>query len=408
MHALAQAQAAAGHDVVVLTAAESATPSKPSLPAQDARANGVRVIRVRSDAPSLTFTSDMLAWVALLQHALVRAGLRLQGQWTPDVIHGHDWMVTHAGLALREASCTPFTATIHATEWGRHQGCLDTPQAAAIHEIENSLAYASDELIVCSYHMRAEVASVFGVPSVDIRVIPNGIDPGAWQPDAAAAARMRQQWGAPGRLLVYSGRVEYEKGVHTLLAAFRAVHDRHPECQLVVCGQGSQERELHQRAAELGLVGCVRFTGWLPEDDLHALVTAADLAVIPSIYEPFGLVALEAAALGTPLVVSATGGLAEFAGPRQERALTFRPGDAGDLARVVLAALADPAAQLARAGIAHDSLRTEYSWPLIAARVVEVYRQAGAPDPRSPSEDIAASWNAFQLAHLSVPSDSAR
>lgn len=408
VHALAHAQAAEGHDVIVLTAAESATPTKPSLPPEATFADDVGVIRVRSDAPPLTFDHDLVGWVTVMEHALIRAGLRLQRDWEPDVIHGHDWMVAHAGVALRDATAAPLTATIHATESGRHQGCLDAPEARAINAIENWLAGTCDALTVCSHHMQAEVAQLFGLEPGRIRVIPNGIDAQAWLRDDAAALRMRQKLGSPQPLLVYSGRVEYEKGIHNLLVALGDIRRDHPQCLLAISGQGSQAAELARYAGELGVAESVRFAGWLPEDDLHALVAAADLAVIPSIYEPFGLVALEAAALGTPLVVAATGGLAEFAGTRQERARTFHPGDPADLTRAVLAALADPADRWQRARAAQAALSAEYNWQLIARRVVDLYRAAGAEGHLASSDSSAAGWNLFARGHGAVPTTDAR
>ncbi|MGV1003956.1 MAG: glycosyltransferase family 4 protein [Candidatus Nanopelagicales bacterium] len=381
VHAIASAQVAAGHDVTVLTAADSASPAIPRLPAGTTRSNGVRVVRVCSDPPHASFERNLVGWVALLEHALVRAGLRLAQYWPPEVIHCHDWMVGHAGAALRELGGAPLVATIHATESGRHQGRIWSENSTAVHATEGWLTSTADALIACSRHMRDEIATFFVVPPEHITIIPNGVDLAAWDRSHTAATHIRSELAASGPVLVSSGRVEYEKGIQHLLAAMPRMREAIPGLRLVIAGRGSQEQTLREYAESLGLREAVWFTGWLPEADLHGLVAAADLVVVPSIYEPFGLVALEAAALGSPLAVAATGGLAEFAADGK-RASTFRPGDPAHLAETVLATLADPAGRRARQAAATAALASEYSWAGIAARTIELYQQAILQSPK--------------------------
>jgi glycogen(starch) synthase len=196
-------------------------------------------------------------------------------------------------------------------------------------------------------------------------------------------------------LLAYTGRVEWEKGVQTILEALPRLRSTYPRVRLVVAGRGSYLPALQAQAERLGLGDSAQFLGWVSEADLRGLVAAADVAIAPSLYEPFGLVALEAAALGTPVVVSETGGLAEFAAGGQ-RALTFPVADSEGLAAAVRRDLDDPEGARARAARAADALAVHYDWRVIAEATAQVYREArdalgsGSADPR---------WTAAQERH---------
>ena len=322
VHALADAQAKAGHEVVVITQApNSAAPARVAW----GSAGPVRVLRATVDH-SRHDPDDLLAHVAEMEFEFTGHGNRLIADWQPDVIHAHDWMVAHAAVALRDSSGIPLTATIHATEAGRNMGWISTPLSTAIHGLEWWLANTADSVITCSATMQHEVADLFDVP--DAVVVPNGIEPTRWVVADSDVARIRAENSDAHPVLAYTGRVEWEKGVQTLVAAMPGLRAAHPNIRLVVAGHGSYLDQVRGQAAGLGLGDSVRFLGWVSEADLRAVVVAADLLVAPSLYEPFGLVALEGAILGTPLVVAGTGGLKEFAAGDQ-RALTFSPGDAG-------------------------------------------------------------------------------
>lgn len=373
--ALARAQAAVGIDTTVVTQTEE-------QPVEET-VDGVSVIRVPRDLPAVPFDeAHLLAWVAGLEHALTRAVVRIADNTRPDVVHAHDWIVTHTAVTSRALLGVPIVTTFHATEAGRHQGWLPSPLSNSIYSVEWWLAHESTRLISCSEHMRWEVDRLFGVGRDKVSVIPNGIDRDAWRAAPQAVTRMRERYAGPGPLLVTTARLEWEKGIHTLLEAMTELRRRVPGIRLVIAGRGGKEADLRESAQRLRLDRAVAFAGWLPEGDLHALVAAADLAVVPSIYEPFGLVALEAAALDTPVVVAETGGLAEFAeGGRV--ALTFEPGDPASLAETVRALLADPEATQRRAKAADEALTAKYSWDRIASLTKAAYESAIASGPVS-------------------------
>jgi len=380
VHALAEAQAAQGHDVVVVTQATAAG-------AADARVNGVRVIRVPRDAPYVPLDAEhLIAWVLGFNSAVSRAVAALAREWVPQVVHGHDWLVA-SSLALATQACDAAgVLTMHATEAGRHQGWIPSALSQTIHGVEWWAANRASMVIACSEHMRREITALFGLPPERIRVIPNGVDPQAWHVSAGRRRRMRQRHA--GRLIVFTGRLEWEKGVHTLIDAMPRVRRGIPDAHLVIAGRGSARDDLLAKVRSRRLGRQVSFEGWLPERSLHALVAAADIAVVPSIYEPFGIVALEAAAAGTPVVAAASGGLAEIVVDGQTGWL-FEPGNAGALADCLTEALADRSAARRRARAGLRRVELEYAWPRIAQLTESAYREAigfGSPPVRAEAD----------------------
>jgi glycogen(starch) synthase len=186
---------------------------------------------------------------------------------------------------------------------------------------------------------------------------------------------------------VTAARLEWEKGVHTLLEAMPRLRRRFPGLRLVVAGRGSQREALEAQVRALRLGRAVDLVGWLDARTLAATLAAGDLVVLPSVYEPFGLVALESVAQATPLVVARTGGLAETV-VDGVTGRTFTPLDARDLAEVVSQVLYDPAAAARMARAAAARLRTEHDLSTAATRTAEVYAEAvderalGDPLPR--------------------------
>ncbi|MEI6623721.1 MAG: glycosyltransferase family 4 protein, partial [Actinomycetes bacterium] len=306
VHALAEAQAAAGHDVTVLTQQPPGAAAREVL-------NGVSVIRVEPPTPTVPREPDpLVAWVERLDARMASEAANVVRALEPQVVHAHDWVVNHSAREARRYSGAPLVVTIHATEAGRHQGWITSDLSRRIHGLEHQLISRAQRVITCSNAMRVEVETAFNTEPERIDVIPNGIDLGHWQIAAETRSYARSQFAPTGSLIVYVGRLEWEKGVHTLIDALPAVVAQHPDLHVVIAGTGTYEAMLHQHGRELTEAGVVTFTGWLPEDELQALAAAADVAVVPSLYEPFGLVALEAGALGIPLVVARTGGLADI------------------------------------------------------------------------------------------------
>ncbi|MFM8350923.1 MAG: glycosyltransferase family 4 protein [Actinomycetales bacterium] len=367
VHALTRTQADLGHDVAVLTQAAEGLPS-------DEIVDGVRVIRIPNDAPYVSLDEGhLIDWVMGFNSGLSRAGVQVFRGWQPEVVHGHDWLVAHAGVLLRDALDVPYVSTMHATEAGRHQGWLPSELSKSIHGIEWWSCRQAARVICCSAHMRSEVHRLFETPQDRIDVIPNGIDPQGWQMSGQQRREARER--NPGPLVVFTGRLEWEKGVHTLIDALPSVRRAVPGARIVLAGRGSAEQRLRDQVRAKRLGRQVTFAGWMPQDALRALVAAADAVVVPSIYEPFGIVALEAAVLGAPLVVARTGGLTEIVSDGRT-GWTFEPGNAADLAAALTDALTHPQRARSRARFARQRVERDFGWAVIAQRTEAAYRDA--------------------------------
>lgn len=389
VHAVAVELARQGHEVTVVSRHAAGA-------AYEETVDGVRVLRAPEDPPAFPMT-DLLAWSQALNHALLRAALRA-GLPAPDVVHAHDWLVAHAATALKEHFRVPLVATMHATEAGRHQGWLPGSVNRAIHTVEWWLTYEARRVVTCSSYMRWEVTRLFDLPPGKVDVVANGTDLTAFRPRPAAARAARARFGG-GPLLVFSGRLEWEKGVQTLLAAMPTVKRRHPGVRLVVAGTGTLEEELRQRARRHRLGSSVVFAGRLPTAELAGLLGAADVALVPSLYEPFGLVAVEAAAAGAPLVVSDTGGLRELVEDGVS-GLRATPDDTRSWVAAIDRQLSDEVAARRMAKLAY-ARASATSWATAATDVARTYRRAMDEEqrlqrslaPRTPLQMIVRDGN---------------
>jgi glycogen(starch) synthase len=332
---------------------------------------GVNIYRVRE--PGWPRDLDrFVAWVRQMNDDMLAAGEALAQTRSYDLVHGHDWLVAHASAALADRLAVPYVTTIHATEHGRHQGWVQDQPQAHIHAVERWMAQRADALIVCSYYMREHVADIFDIDERRVTVIPNGVDPSELRPSGDLAA-LRREFAAPHeKLVLLVGRLVYEKGFQLALDALPAVIERVGDVRFLVAGSGTHEGELKAQAQRLGLTDHGTFLGWIGDDVLHSLYRIADLCVVPSIYEPFGLVALEAMASGCPCIVADTGGLREVVPVGERVGLRFNGGDAEHLGVMVERLLVD--------GQLRDRLVTEasehvlrFDWDDIATRTRGVY-----------------------------------
>jgi glycogen synthase len=349
---------------------------------------GVHVHRVREPQYPRALP-EFVAWVQRMNADLLERGRELAEELRFDLVHGHDWLVAVAAKRLADGIGCPFVTTVHATEYGRHQGWVHKPPQSDIHRTERWMAHVADQVIVCSHYMRGHVADVFGVDEDRIAVIPNGIDPSDLQPVEDLDA-LRARFAAPDeKLVLLVGRLVYEKGFQLALDALGGP-DGVVECvggvRFLVAGSGTHEAELKAQAQRLGLTEHGTFMGWIGDDVLHSLYRIADLTVVPSLYEPFGLVALEAMASGCPCIVADTGGLREVVPPGERVGLRFNGGDAEHLGVMIERMLTDDALR--------DRLVTEafehvlrFDWADVARQTSKVYASfvRPAPAPSGPS-----------------------
>jgi glycogen synthase len=340
------------------------------LRAEEVR-HGVIVHRVREPDYPKGDLHAFVRWVDRMNADMRAAGAELAERFEFDLVHSHDWLVAAAAERLARSTGCPWLVTVHATEYGRHQGWVDKYPQSHIHGVERRMVRRADQVITCSHYMRGHVADVFGVDESGVTVIPNGIDPLDLEPVVGDLPKLRARFAAPDeRLVLLVGRLVYEKGFQLALAALPDVIARLGDVRFLVAGSGTHEQELRKQAKRLGLDEHGTFLGWIGDDVLHSLYRISDLVLVPSLYEPFGLVALEAMASGCPCIVADTGGLREVVPEGDRVGLRFRGGDAEHLGVMVERMLTDERLR--------ERLVTEASEHVLRFDWVDVARQTAA------------------------------
>lgn len=352
-----------GNEVEVITALDQ------GLPATEID-EGVVVHRV---APYHGRPLNFFSWVHQLNLAMLEKGVEICRRSSFDLIHVHDWLVAYPGKGIKHIFHMPLIATIHATEFGRNEG-LHTEEQRYIGDVEWWLTFEAWKVTCCSRYMREEVQAVFNLPSDKIAVVANGIRPKAFQIEALDP-EVRIRFAAPEeKIIFFIGRLVREKGVQLLLEALPMIRKYHPGVRAIIAGRGPYEEELRRIVLVLGLDRHVTFTGYIDEDIRNQLYAHADVAVFPSLYEPFGLVALEAMAAGTPVVAGNTGGFAETV-EHDINGLKAKSGSAGDLAGQVNRILADPelARRLSARGL--KDVEDKFAWSSLARQYENIYQK---------------------------------
>jgi len=334
------------------------------------RVHGVKVYRVE---PYQVSSPDFVTWVAQFNVALLERAISLLNELGEvHVLHAHDWLVAYAARALKHALKIPLLVTIHATEYGRNNGLHNDTQRH-ISDVEWWLTYEAWRVICCSHYMEGELRQVFQVPQDKITVIPNGVDPAGFK-NLESNAR-RGDYAAPDEKIVfYVGRLVREKGVQVLLDAAPEILSHHPQTKFIIAGKGPFMDFLKKQAMMLGIANRVYFTGYINDSVRNNLYSWADVAVFPSLYEPFGIVALEAMAARTPVVVADSGGLGEIVNHGVD-GLKAYTGDSHSLAQNILAILKQPQLGIKLKENAYKRILNEFNWNKIAWQTASVYQK---------------------------------
>lgn len=354
------------------------TPRVKGYPDQEFNA-GVYVHRVGYPTSEANM-DNFKCWTFTFNSEAIREAVRLNSKVGRfSVVHAHDWLVAYAGRAVSKIFELPLVTTIHATEHGRNLG-LYTSGQRQIHEIENNLALEADQIICCSQYMQDEICTLFGVHRDMVKIIPNGVDPDQF---TSLPDEPRLEIGPQEKAIVFLGRLVPEKGVWQLISCMPQVLERIPEAKLYIGGRGPQKPILEEKVAELGLEEQVVFAGFLKEKDRNYIYDRANAAVFPSLYEPFGIVALEAMATRTPVVVSDVGGLAEIIADRKT-GLKVPAGKIPALAEAIIEVLENQQLAGQMADHAWTEVNGVYSWEAIAKSTRMIYENvlAGAKSRR--------------------------
>ncbi len=273
--------------------------------------DGIEVFRIDSyKNPS----PDFATWVYLMNVNMQKeAAALVKGLGGKvDVFHAHDWLVSNAGIGLKHVFRKPLLATMHSTEIGRRNG-IHFDYERMIHETEAWLTYEAWKVICCSNYMVSHVQWAFGLPPDKLVMIPNGVDAEAYtKTENSDLSSFRSKFALPEeKIVLFVGRLVYEKGVQVLINAVARVLEK-TNAKFIIVGNGYMKEQLSSIIKSFGLMHKVLFTGFVDDETLRKLQKCADVSVVPSLFEPFGIVALEAMAAKSPVVVSDTGGLSEI------------------------------------------------------------------------------------------------
>ncbi len=354
-----------GHDVTVVTYKEGDVPYF-----EDDK--GVKVYRVDN---YMINPNNFIDWIMQLNFNLVaKANEIMAEQGKFDVIHAHDWLVAYAAKTLKNSYHIPIVSTIHATEAGRNSGIHDEQQRY-INDTEWMLTYESSEVIVNSNYMKGELQRLFGLPYEKINVVPNGVNLSLFN-GIERDYNFRRKYAMDNeKIILFMGRLVYEKGVQHLIAAMPKILNGYHDSKLVVCGKGAMLDELRAQANAMGIGNKVYFAGYMNGKDVQRMYKAADIAVFPSTYEPFGIVALEAMLSENPVVVSDVGGLNEIVQHR-ENGMKSYAGNANSIADSILELLYDHKLCSDITKKAKNKVRNEYNWSKIAQDTHFTYQKA--------------------------------
>ena len=319
--------------------------------------------------------NNFIDWIMQLNFNMItKANEIINKNGKFDVIHAHDWLVAYSAKSIKESYNIPLISTIHATESGRNSGIHDETQRY-INDSEWMLTYESSEVIVNSNYMKNEVQRLFGLPYDKINVIPNGVNLQLFS-NVNIDYDFRRQYAMDNeKIILYVGRLVYEKGIQNLIAAMPKVLDRYHDSKLIICGRGGMIDELREQVKYLGIENKVYFAGYCDSKKMQKMYKCADVAVFPSTYEPFGIVAIESMLSGTPTIVSDVGGLNEII-EHGVTGMKSYAGNANSIADSVLSLLFDPKLCANISQNAIKKVKENYNWSKITDSTYYVYQLA--------------------------------
>ena len=354
-----------GHEVTVITYREGNLPYF-----EDDK--GVKVYRVDN---YMINPNNFIDWIMQMNfNLLAKANEIIDKEGKFDVIHAHDWLVAYAAKSLKNSYDIPIVATIHATEAGRNSGIHDETQRY-INDTEWMLTYEANEVIVNSNYMKCELQRNFGLPFEKINVIPNGVNLTMYSGIERDYGFRRNYASDNEKIILYAGRLVYEKGVQYLIGAMPKILQNYHDAKLVIAGKGGMIDELKAEVDHLGLGNKVYFTGYMDHKSLCKLYKCADIAVFPSTYEPFGIVALEGMLSGNPIVVSDIGGLNEIV-EHGVNGMKSYAGNSNSIADSILTLLFDHKLCNEISKNAKAKVKELYNWTKIAQDTHFAYQKA--------------------------------
>ena len=393
VHELTEAQAELGYQVEVVTNSIGGLDNSVVK-------NGVSIRRVAYPPPPKAPTTSAMLLHFNLQLIERVIELRLSGDFKEfDVINAHDWLTVPAAFHLGRLLRAPVVTTIHDVIFNKVRQRKFTNEDAFVAGIENWACHFSEKIIVLSEAIRQEIFDAYHVEAARICLVRSGIkiEPCSENEFYKIASWRSKLAANDENLLLFAGRLDAEKGLPTLLSAMLAVKREHGrKCRVAIAGTGHLESYIDEFCKSRELADVVARVGYLRMEELRIAYAAADVVVVPSDYEPFGLVALEAQQMGTPVIVANTGGLAETLA-LTEGGLSFRVGDSEELTRVIGRLLSDSQLRGCLGSKGQANVKQHFNWRRIVKNVEEIYKSVRGSAP--PENVTPPAWQ-----HLPIES----
>lgn len=277
------------------------------------------------------------------------------------IIHAHDWLSFGAGLEAKSHSSRPLVVHVHATEYDRTGFNGVHPY---IYHVEKQGMRHADRVVAVSDYTKRLIVKHYGIQPEKVSIVHNGIDLMEYR-TRHEVKKLKEIFG---KIVLFVGRLTLQKGPDYFLKAAQKVVQQYPDVTFVIAGSGDAEEQVIQEATKMGLAGRIFFTGFLRGDDLNKLFQASDLYIMPSVSEPFGIAALEAAANRTPVLVSKQSGVSEVL----THSLKVDFWDTDEMADKILSLLRHPSLyHTLRENSAKDIEKC--TWHQSAQKMIEVY-----------------------------------
>ena len=334
---------------------------------------------VRKWDRGIQFFSKTLVYNYLTASKLVNELVRRE-EFDYDLVVAHDWLSVIAGIAIKKELGLPLVFHMHSTEKGRTSG----NGSDVVSSIEQRGGQMADLVVTVSHAMKDELAEL-GFPNEKVKVCYNGVDPEKYSPKQVSEEKkneLRQEYGLKENdlMALFIGRLVWVKGVDKLIMAMPEVLKKVPNAKLVVVGLGDMQDYLQALVNKLKLQDVVKFRfEFVPEEERIVHYAACDVAVFPSLYEPFGIVALEAMCMEKPVVVGAAGvsGMREVVVPSGPDQCGFHinPNDPADIAWGITSAVQDYNRKIQLGQSGRKRVLQNFSWDVAAQRTIQLYSE---------------------------------
>ncbi len=327
---------------------------------------------------NIRFFSDVFIYNVLSVTKFLNALIRKEG-YVFDIVCVHDWLSSISGLMIKNETSIPVVFHVHSTEWGRSGG----RGSEVVSYFESAMAQKADRILTVSHVMKDDLTR-HGWPEANVSVVWNGVDPERYDPKKVHAediVKIREKYGVPSdwSMILFVGRLTWVKSISNLLQAMAMVVKDYPKSKLVILGKGEQQKDIPETTSRLGLKDNVvcRFD-FVPENERILHYAAADVCVFPSVYEPFGIVSLEAMSMAKPVVVGAHGvvGFQEqvVSAGSDQNGLHVNGGDPSDIAWGIRETLSDPNRAKIWGANGRKRVLEYFTWRKVTEQTIEIYK----------------------------------